>query len=120
MKRYQSYKKEDKLPGIQEIPHHWGVVRNSSIFKEVIETGYGHLELLSILSDKGIIKQSETGRKERAPEDRSSYKRILKGDIGYNLMNAFSGSIGFSNYEGIISPAYAVCRPKIKIVCTRK
>lgn len=40
MKGYHSYKKEDKLPGIQEIPHHWGVVRNSSIFKQVIETGY--------------------------------------------------------------------------------
>ncbi|MBC6431568.1 restriction endonuclease subunit S [Nostoc sp. HG1] len=115
MKRYQVYKKEDKLPGIKEIPTHWGVVRNSLLFKEVSETGYGNLELLSILSDKGIVKQSETGRKERAPEDRSSYKRILKGDIGYNLMNAFSGSIGFSNHDGIISPAYAVCRPKIEI-----
>lgn len=115
MKRYPVYETEDKLPGTKEIPAHWGVVRNSFIFKEISETGYGHLELLSILSDRGIVKQSETGRKERAPEDRSSYKRILKGDIGYNLMNAFSGSIGVSNYEGIISPAYAVCRPKVEI-----
>jgi type I restriction enzyme S subunit len=115
MKRYPLYKQEHRLPGIEEVPEHWGVVRNSLIFREMVETGYGDLELLSILSDKGIVKQSETGRKERAPEDRSNYKRIQKGDIGYNLMNAFMGSIGVSNYEGIISPAYAVCRPKIKI-----
>ncbi|MGI2902222.1 restriction endonuclease subunit S [Tolypothrix sp. VBCCA 56010] len=115
MKRYPVYKKEDRLPGVKEIPEHWRVIRNSFLFKEVSETCYSHLELLSILSDKGVVKQSETGRKERAPEDRSSYKRILKGDIGYNLMNAFMGSIGVSNYEGIISPAYAVCRPKLKI-----
>ena len=30
-------------------------------------------------------------------------------------MNAFSGAIGVSNYDGIISPAYAVCRPRIAI-----
>ncbi len=115
MKPYPKYKKENKLPGVDNVPEHWGVIRNSFIFREINETGYGHLQLLSILSDKGIIKQSETGRKERAPEDRSSYKRIFKGDIGYNLMNAFSGSIGISNHEGIISPAYAVCRPKVEI-----
>ncbi len=39
------------------------------------------MELLSILSDRAVVKQSETGRKERAPEDRSQYKRILKGEI---------------------------------------
>lgn len=115
MKSYTKYRSENKLPGIHTVPEHWGVMRNSFIFREICETGYGHLELLSIVADKGIIKQSETGRKDRASEDRSKYKRIIKGDIGYNLMNAFSGSIGVSNYEGIISPAYAVCRPKFKI-----
>jgi hypothetical protein len=39
------------------------------------------LELLSILSDRAVVKQSETGSKERAPEDRSQYKGILKGEI---------------------------------------
>ncbi len=39
------------------------------------------MELLSILGDRAVVKQSETGSKERAPEDRSQYKRILKGEI---------------------------------------
>lgn len=115
MKPYPSYKPEDRLPGIDRIPAHWKVVRNSLVFTEVNETGYSKLELLSITADRGIIKQSDTGRKERASEDRSTYKRILKGDIGYNLMNAFIGAIGMSNYDGIISPAYAVCRPRIAV-----
>lgn len=87
-------------------------MRNSLVFTEVNETGYSDLEMLSITADRGIIKQSETGRKERASEDKSTYKQILKGDIGYNLMNAFIGAIGVFNYDGIISPADAVCRPR--------
>ena len=115
MHSYPGYKPELRLPGIRQVPEHWDVLRNSVIFREVNETGYGELQLLSILADRGVVKQSETGRKERAPEDRSKYKRILRSDIGYNLMNAFMGAIGVSNYNGIISPAYAVCRPKIEI-----
>ncbi|MBE7380311.1 MAG: restriction endonuclease subunit S [Leptolyngbya sp. SIO1E4] len=115
MKSYSAYEPDSRLPGIEQVPIHWSVLRNSVIFKEVNEAGYGELQLLSILADRGVVRQSDTGRKERAPDDRSKYKRILKGDIGYNLMNAFMGAIGVSNYDGIISPAYAVCRPKIKI-----
>lgn len=48
-------------------------------------------------------------------EDASGYKRIKPGDIGYNLMNAFIGSLGVSEYDGLISPAYAVCRPIVKM-----
>ena len=31
-------------------------------------------------------------------------------------MNAFIGSLGISKYEGLISPAYAVCRPIVPMV----
>ncbi len=30
-------------------------------------------------------------------------------------MNAFMGSLGFSNYEGIVSLIYAVAQPRIEI-----
>ncbi len=33
------------------------------------------------MSDRAVVKQSEIGSKERAPENRSQYKRILKGEI---------------------------------------
>jgi type I restriction enzyme S subunit len=68
-----------------------------------------------MVSGQGVVRQSDTGRKDRSSEDRNSYKRIQKGDLGYNVMNAFMGSIGFSDYDGILSPAYAVGRPLIDI-----
>lgn len=114
MKPYEHYK-ETGMNWFPKIPAHWGMVRNGVLFSEVVDTGYNDLELLSITTDKGIIKQTDTGRKKRASDDMAKYKRIRPGDIGYNLMNAFMGAIGMSDYEGIISPAYAVCRPKVNL-----
>ncbi len=108
MKPYESYKKTN-IPWLDEVPSHWDIKRNSAIFYEVIDTNHPELDLLSITTN-GVVKQSITGRKIRMSADNSSYKKIQIDDIGYNLMNAFIGSIGVSNYDGIISPAYAVCR----------
>lgn len=108
---YPEYK-DSGVPWLGEIPSHWEILRSGLLFREVVDTGHPDLELLSIDRFKGIIKQHETGRKERASEDRSIYKRIKKGDLGYNLMNAFMGSVGISPHDGILSPAYAVGRPQ--------
>lgn len=108
---YPEYK-DSGVPWLGEIPSHWEILRSGLLFREVVDTGHQDLELLSIDRFKGIIKQHETGRKERASEDRSIYKRIKKGELGYNLMNAFMGSVGISPHDGILSPAYAVGRPQ--------
>lgn len=100
---------------IPSLPVHWKFLRNGSIFSEVAETGHPELELLSIKAGVGILRQSSTGRKVRASEDRSQYKRIEPGWLGYNVMNAFFGGIGISSLEGILSPAYAVARPKFEL-----
>jgi type I restriction enzyme S subunit len=114
LKPYEDYK-ETGIKWIGSIPSHWEIRKNSLLFREIVDTNHADLELLSIMLDRGIVKQSSTGRKNRMSQDNKSYKKIQVGDIGYNLMNAFMGSIGVSKYEGIISPAYAVCRPKIKL-----
>lgn len=114
LKPYDEYK-DSKAEWIGKIPSHWHVRRNSILFREIVDTNHPELELLSIMCDKGIVRQRSTGRKVRMSEENQAYKKICVGDIGYNLMNAFMGGIGASKYEGIISPAYAVCRPKIKL-----
>ena len=45
-------------------------------------------------------------------EDKSNYKLILPGDIGYNTMRMWQGVSGLSSLRGIVSPAYTVCIPK--------
>ncbi|MGA2625459.1 MAG: restriction endonuclease subunit S [Candidatus Bathyarchaeia archaeon] len=103
--------KDSGIASLGKIPEHWRVIRTGRLFLEVVDTGHPDLELLSIDRFRGVIRQRETGRKERAPEDRSAYKHIRQGELAYNLMNAFMGSIGVSSFEGILSPAYAVGRP---------
>lgn len=107
---YPTYK-DCGIPWLGSVPDHWQLLRSGRLFREVNDTGHPSLELLSIDRFKGIIRQADTGRKTRASEDRSLYKRIRPGELGYNLMNAFMGSIGISPQEGILSPAYAVATP---------
>lgn len=43
-----------------------------------------------------------------------SYKLIKKDDFAISL-RSFQGGIEYSRYQGLISPAYTVLRPKLKI-----
>lgn len=109
--------KDSNYNWIPDIPKSWKLLKAKCLFEEIVDTGYGNeLPLLSITNKDGVVLQSKTGRKMRMSEDSSSYKRIKPGDIGYNLMNAFIGSLGVSEYDGLISPAYAVCRPIVPLV----
>ena len=94
-----------------DIPAHWEAVRCGTLFREVVDIGHSNATLLSIDRFKGIIPQCDTGRRTRASNDRGAYKRVKPGQFAYNLMNAFMGALGFSQYDGIISPAYAVAQP---------
>ena len=40
----------------------------------------------------------------------SGYKLVRRGDFAINKMKSWQGSYGVSNYEGIVSPAYYVCK----------
>ncbi|WBX80330.1 restriction endonuclease subunit S [Virgibacillus salarius] len=105
-------KKDSGIDWLGDIPIGWSVVKNRYLFKEIVDyAGSEEFELLSITRNKGIVKQSETGRNNRSSVDKSGYKVVKKGQMAYNLMNVFMGSIGVSNYTGIISPAYAVFTP---------
>jgi type I restriction enzyme S subunit len=107
--------KPSGIPWLGDIPKHWEVLRAGNLFYEVVDTGHPNALLLSIDRFKGVIPQSDTGRRTRASEDRSAYKRVLPGQLAYNLMNAFMGALGFSIHDGIVSPAYAVAQPRRKI-----
>ncbi len=107
--------KPSGIPWLGDIPKHWEVIRCGRLFREVVDTAHPNEQLLSIDRFKGIILQSETGRRTRAPADRSAYKRVRAGQLAYNLMNAFMGALGFSKYDGIVSPAYAVAEPTRQI-----
>ena len=100
-----------RLAGFNE---DWKEVRLGEMFKERNETNINNLPLLSITANKGVIYQADSEKKDNSNEDKSKYKRICKGDIGYNTMRMWQGRSALSNLDGIISPAYTVVIPKTK------
>lgn len=117
MKKYPSYKKTN-VNWVKEIPSHWDFYPNIAIFDERIEKGFPKLELLSVTIGRGIIRQSDIEiKKDISNDDKSNYKRVCIGDIAYNRMRMWQGAVGFSKYEGIVSPAYIVLQPKADLNC---
>ena len=108
MKRYNSY----KLTGIQwlpEIPSHWEVLRFGSLFKRKPSINEPGEELLSVFLDRGVIKASESDKRtHQASEDLSKYQLVEPSDFVMNNQQAWRGSVGVSDYTGIISPAYHI------------
>lgn len=80
-------------------------------FEERTEKNRDDLPLLS-LGEEGLMLQSDTERKDNSNADKSKYLRVSVDDIAYNTMRMWQGRCVYANIEGIVSPAYTVCRPK--------
>jgi Restriction endonuclease S subunits len=89
----------------------WVQKRLGDLFVERHETGRSDLPLLSITNKEGIVPRDTVERRDTSNEDKSKYLRICKGDIGYNTMRMWQGVSAMASIEGIISPAYTVCKP---------
>ena len=90
----------------------WQEIQLGKVFTERREQSHEGLPLLSVTADEGIIHRDELDRRDTSSADKSKYLRVHKGDIVYNTMRMWQGRSGVSSLEGIVSPAYTVCKPK--------
>lgn len=91
----------------------WRLVRAKEIFKNIVNKKHnGDLEVLSATQDKGIIPRSQV-EIDIKYDDASlpTYKKVEKGNFVISL-RSFQGGIEYSDYEGIVSPAYTVLASK--------
>ncbi len=99
-----------------QLPDDWKLLPNIAIFQERIDRGHTDEELLSVTIGKGVIKQTDVDiKKDSSNEDKSKYKLIRVGDIAYNKMRMWQGALGYSDWQGISSPAYVILKPKMTI-----
>ena len=89
----------------------WKERKLGESFDERIERNREDLPLLS-LGENGLAYQRDTARKDNSNKDKSKYLRVVPGDIAYNTMRMWQGRCVCVNIEGIVSPAYTVCKPK--------
>lgn len=107
--------RDSGIEWIGEIPKHWMVVNAKYIFKQRNEKGNTiNLELLSPTQEYGVIPQAlyEELSGMRAVKlsestDLNLLKSIYKGDYCISL-RSFQGGFEYSNYDGVVSPAYQV------------
>lgn len=94
---------------------HWEHLHAEKIFQSVSDKKNGEAELLSVTQDRGVIPRTMLEGRVMSPEGSTdSYKLIKEGDFVISL-RSFQGGIEYSLYQGIISPAYTVLRPKLRI-----
>lgn len=117
MKRYEKYK-DSGVKWLGDIPDKWKVIRFKNIFKEINDRSLSGVEdLLSVSQFTGVTKKSDKldeGDLLTNANSLEGYKLVRKDDLVSNIMLAWNGSLAFSEYDGITSPAYSVYRVKSK------
>ena len=106
-------------PAFQQRPNSWREFELGEIFRERAQPGEEGDTLLSITMSEGVIDREDIGRKDTSNEDKSRYKLILPGDIGYNTMRMWQGVSGLSALRGIVSPAYTIVTPDNRNITAR-
>lgn len=105
--------KDSGIKWIGEVPADWGIAKAKSClsFSNARNSDNQEIQVLSLYREYGVIpKSSRDDNHNRTSEDTSDYKCVRPGDLVINKMKAWQGSLGLSEYEGIVSPAYFVYR----------
>lgn len=116
--RQKKYLMQQLLTGKKRLPGFNGAWKTDclgKLFFERKETNCENIEMLAITGTQGIIPRKELDLKDNSSEDKSKYLRVCVGDIGYNTMRMWQGVSAYSNYEGIVSPAYTILKPSSSI-----
>lgn len=116
--RQKKYLMQQLLTGKKRLPGfrgEWRVEYLGKLFRERKEINCEGLEMLAITGTQGIIPRKELDLKDNSSEDKSKYLKVCIGDIGYNTMRMWQGGSAYSNYEGIVSPAYTILKPSLLV-----
>lgn len=85
------------------------MVRLGRVFARTAARATGSEEVLSVYRDFGVIpKESRTDNHNVTPLDVTNYRVVQVGDLVINKMKAWQGSLGISNFDGIVSGDYEV------------
>ena len=101
--------KDSKMGWIVNIPSHWQTKKIKFNFERYELRNPGEQQILSVYREYGVIpKDSRDDNHNVTSEDTSKYKYVKPGYLVINKMKAWQGSMGVSDFEGVVSPAYFV------------
>ena len=101
--------KDSGVEWIGAIPKGWNVSKIRYHLKWFSKKNEPDKEFLSVYRELGVVKKNERDdNHNRTPLDLTQYKYVRPGDLVVNKMKAWQGSVGVSDFEGIVSPAYFI------------
>lgn len=72
--------------------------------------GEADAQLLGLSKDLGVVPRSSMGDSVALADSLSKYKRVTRGQLVMNKMQAWNGAFAISTYDGVVSPDYTVLR----------
>jgi type I restriction enzyme, S subunit len=94
----------------------WPSLKAGDIFQSYSKRNNGDEELLSVTQERGVIPRFMLDTRVVMPGgETASYKLVEQGDFIISL-RSFQGGIEYSEYRGLVSPAYTILKPKQPIV----
>lgn len=111
MKRYPKYK-DSGIQWLGQIPEHWDLRRAKYMFQKNKRERRPEDEVITCFRDGQVTLRKNrrtTGFTESEKYD--GYQGIRKGDLVIHQMDAFAGSIGVSDSDGMGTSVYHCCTP---------
>lgn len=110
MLQYKQYKAIN-IPWLTEIPAHWNIQRNKTVFsemKEEVGKNAKQYRLLSLTLNGIIPRDMEAGGK--FPESFDKYKIVKPGYMAFCLFDVDETprTVGLSQYDGMLTGAYTI------------
>ncbi|PJX21938.1 hypothetical protein CAP47_10010 [Psychroflexus sp. S27] len=112
MKKYPAYK-DSGVDWLGEIPEHWETKRSKFLWFETTNLSEdGNEQLLSVSQYDGV----KTNKNQSRSENLIGYKKVCKDNLVTNIMLAWLGGLGISNFDGVVSPAYSIYQASNEIL----
>lgn len=104
--------KDSGVEWLGQVPEHWDVLPTKRFFRMVAKPApeNNEYELLSVYTDIGVRPRKELEQKGNKASTTDGYWLVKKGDVVVNKLLAWMGAVGYSNYNGVTSPAYDILR----------
>ena len=100
-----------------DIPAHWELERSRWLFAERDERSEtGEEEMLTVSHITGVTPRSEKDVNMFEAETTAGYKLCFTGDLVINTLWAWMGAMGTAPVDGIVSPAYNVYTPGLRLL----
>ena len=113
--------KDSGINWIGQVPQEWEIGRVKVTFKLRSEKNFrpiDEVQPLSLYTEFGVFPHGDREEKGNKAVSTEGYKIVYKKDIVVNIILAWMGSIGISEYDGVTSPAYDIYKP-LEGVCSK-